>query len=98
MTPRNPIRRTVNSFGMRGGEFQPSKMWASVGNGLIVWLVIKHAEALVNHPDTLLVLLALLILPEIAKKMLTMRYGGDTTTESTERTERTTTTGKQEPS
>lgn len=89
MEQRSSVRRNINSLGMRGGEFQPSKMWASIGNGLIVWLIIKHADALINHSDTLLVLLALLILPEIAKKALTMRWGGDTTTERTTMTKET---------
>lgn len=93
---RNTVRRTVNSFGMRGGEFQPSKAWTTVGNCLIVWLIVKHADALINHSDTLLVLLALLVLPEIAKKMLTMRYTGGNTTERTESVERTTSTEKRE--
>lgn len=83
MTKRNQFRRTINGFGMRGGEFQESKAWASVGKGLIVWLTVKHAEVLINHSDTLLVLLALLILPDIAKKMLTMRYGNVETERTT---------------
>ncbi len=71
---QSTLRRQVNEIGMHGGELQESKVWAQIGKGLCVWLIYKHAETLINHPDALVVLLGMLILPEIAKKIITMYF------------------------
>lgn len=89
MTERNHIRRSINSLGMRDGEIQESKLFSSIGKGLVIWLIWKHSEALVNHEETLFILLSFLILPDLVKKLLTMRFGGDTTTERTTLTKET---------
>lgn len=60
-------RRQINEFG-------ESRLWGQAGKVLCVWLIYKHAETLINHPDALIVLLGLLILPEIAKKIITMYF------------------------
>lgn len=79
---RNTIRRGINSLGMRDGELQESKLFSSVGKLLVVWLIWKHSDTLINHADTLIILLTFLILPDIIKKLLTLRFGG-AVTEST---------------
>lgn len=84
---RSTLRRQINSLGMRGGEFEESKWWAQVGKGLCVWLIYKHGEVLVSHENTLFVLLLFIIMPELIKKFLTMRYGNGMTGGSVERTE-----------
>ncbi len=81
------IRRDLNSFGMRGGELEESKIWAQIGKGLCVWLIWKHAEILISHENTLFVLLLFIIMPELVKKFLTMRYGGGRAVERTEHRE-----------
>ena len=86
---RSTVRRSINSLGMRDGEIQESKLFSSVGKVLVCWLIWKHSDVLVNHSDTLFILLAFLILPDLVKKLLTMRFGGDTTTERTTMTKET---------
>ena len=71
----NVVRRSVSGLGMHGGEVQESKIWAQVGKGLCVWLIWKHAELLIDHENTLFVLLLFIILPELIKKFITMRWG-----------------------
>lgn len=84
------LRRNVNSLAMRDGEFQESKMWAQVGKCVCLWLIYKYAELLINHWEVLLVLISWLIAPEIAKKAITMRFGGGGSTQQNyRRTERT---------
>jgi hypothetical protein len=73
---RSTLRRQVNSLGMRDGEAQESKMFATIGKCICIWLIWKYAELLINHWEVLLVLIAWLIAPDIAKKAITMRFGG----------------------
>jgi hypothetical protein len=90
------LRRQINEIGMRGGEAQESKVWAQIGKGLCVWLIYKHADALIGQWETLFVLLLFIIAPELIKKFITMRFGGGGGyTERTERTESI--TKKEEP-
>ncbi len=74
---RNTFRRSVNGLAMRDGETHESKLWAQIGKVLCVWLIWVYAEALINHWEVLLVLISWLIAPDIAKKAITMRFGGD---------------------
>ena len=73
---RSGLRRSINSLAMRDGETQESKLFATVGKCLCIWLIYKYAEALIGHWEVLLVLLSWLIAPDIAKKAITMRFGG----------------------
>ena len=63
-------------MGMRGGEFQESKAFASVGKAMCVWLIWKHADTLILHENALLFLMLILVMPDLVKKLITMRYGG----------------------
>ena len=85
------LRRQINEIGMHSGEAQESKIWAQVGKGLCVWLIWKHAETLIDNWEALFVLLLFIILPELIKKFITMRWGSGTSnyvqhTESSEST------------
>lgn len=86
---RHTLRRSINSLGMRNGEYQESKLFSSIGKGLVIWFIWKHSDVLVNHSETLFILLSFLILPDLVKKLLTMRFGGDTMTERTTMTKET---------
>ena len=77
MATRNIVRRGLNSLAMRNGETHESKLFATIGKCLCIWLVYKYAEVLINHWEVLLVLMAWLIAPDVAKKAITMRFGGD---------------------
>ena len=72
---RSGIRRSINSLAMRDGEVQESKLFATIGKGLCIWLIWKYADALIGHENLLFVLLLFLIFPELIKKFITMRYG-----------------------
>ena len=72
---RSGIRRSINSLAMRDGEMQESKLFATVGKGLCIWLIWKYADALIAHENILFVLMLFLIFPELIKKFITMRYG-----------------------
>lgn len=90
MERRNTLRRQVNGLGMRNGELEESKLWAQLGKALCAWLIVKHATPLIGHWEVLLVLLSFLIVPEVAKKAITMKFGGlgqvTTTTDTHEKT------------
>ena len=91
----NPVRRAVGSTFMRGGEAQESKLFATVGKIIIVALIYYHAAELIDNWEALLVLLSWLIAPDIAKKLITMKFGrSQGFTEHTEHSERTTRTGQ----
>lgn len=90
------LRRNINAVGMHGGELQESKVWAQVGKGLCVWLIWKHADKLIGQWEALFVLLLFIIMPELIKKFITMRYGGAAGASYTEHTERAT-IKKEEP-
>lgn len=64
---------------MRNGETEESRLFSHIGKCLCVWLIWKHAEPLIQHWEVLLVLLAFLIVPEVAKKAITLRFGGNST-------------------
>ena len=72
------LRRQVNSLWMRDGELQESKVFSTVGKGLIVWLIYHHVDDLIDHYEVMLVLFAFLILPDVVKKIITMKLGSQT--------------------
>lgn len=76
MVTRNSVRRSINSLAMRDGDTQESKLFSTIGKGLCVWLVWKHAELLIDNWEALFVMLLFLIAPDLIKKFITMRFGG----------------------
>ena len=75
----SPFRRDLNQT-VRDpeGRFSPSKVIAIGGQALCGWLLVHHAEKIVEHWDAMALLLAFLIAPDIGKKWLTMHYLGAT--------------------
>ncbi len=73
---RSTLRRGINSLGMSHGEYQESKLFSTIGKGLCIWLIWKHAELLIDNWEGLFVLLLFLIAPDLIKKFITMRFGG----------------------
>lgn len=84
---REPIRRAVNSMAMRDGVTQESKLFATVGKCLCIWLIYYHASDLIDHWEVLLVLLSWLIAPDLVKKLLTLKFGGGQIQSFSEHTE-----------
>ncbi len=67
---RNTFRRSVNSFAMRDGETEESKVFATIGKCFCIWLLYKYGELLISHENVLFVLLLFLIFPELVKKII----------------------------
>lgn len=59
------------------GRLEQSKLWANLGKALCVWLVWKHAQAMIDHSDVLAILMAYLIVPETARKIIEKKYNVD---------------------
>ena len=79
----HPIKRTLGSLAMRDGAVVESKIFSTIGKFLCIWLILKHADDLISHEEALFILLAFLVLPDLVKKLLEMRFGRNTTTGET---------------
>jgi len=62
-------------FGNGDGTFSWSKFVAVWSQIALLFNFGKSFEALISKPDTLLVILAFLITPDLVKKIVTMKYG-----------------------
>ena len=94
---RRPIRRFLGGLVMRNGELEEGKVWANVGKGLCVWMVLKYADGLILHENVFAIIMLALIAPDLLKKLISMRAGvpvsgGYTRTEQHTEQNRTTTT------
>jgi hypothetical protein len=70
--PRSSLRRGINSFGMRNGEAEESKIFSTIGKGFCIWFLYKYSELLIEHENVLFVLLLFLIFPELIKKIISV--------------------------
>lgn len=70
------IRRDLNDL-IRDpqGKVSAGKVGGILGQWLAIKLTLEHSAALVDKPETLAILLLMLIAPEVVKKFLTMKYG-----------------------
>ena len=57
------------------GNFSMSKFWTNIAYGVATYVVIKYANT--TNWELLLVYMATVGGSEVAKKFLTMRYGGN---------------------
>ncbi len=71
------LRRDLNDV-VRSpdGSFSFSKVSTYSGQILCGYLLIKHAETILQHSDALAVILCGMMLPELLKKLLIMKMGG----------------------
>ena len=60
----------MNSFGMRDGETEESKVFATIGKCFCIWFLYRYGELLISHENVLFVLLLFLIFPELIKKLI----------------------------
>lgn len=73
---RSPLRRDLNDLVRdESGNLSPTKIGTLVGQWLSVKLILENGAAIIANWDSLLVLFSVLIAPELAKKMLNMKYG-----------------------
>ena len=71
------LRRNINDLFMREGEVEESKLFAVLGKSACLWLIFQHTAEVLSTEYTLMTLLIFIIMPDLAKKFLSMRFGGD---------------------
>ena len=59
------IRRQINELD-----------WTDVGRALAVWLVLHHAESILNHWDSLAILFVVIIAPKYIGRIVYSRFNG----------------------
>jgi hypothetical protein len=69
------LRRNVNDLFMRDGQVEEAKLLSVIGKGLCCWLIVAHTDVVLQTENTLITLLLFLIMPDLLKKWLSMRFG-----------------------
>ena len=70
------LRRDLNDLvRSRDGSLSPSKIGTLLGQWLAVKLILGNGSVLIANWDSLTVLFAVLIAPELFKKLMIMKYG-----------------------
>jgi hypothetical protein len=69
------LRRNVNDLFMRDGQVEEAKLFAGIGKIACIWLIFKHTDVVLQTENTLITLLLFLIMPDLLKKWLSMRFG-----------------------
>ena len=73
---RGILRRDLNDLVRdESGRLSPTKIGTLLGQWLSVKLILQNGAEIIANWDSLTVLFAVLIAPEIFKKMLNMKYG-----------------------
>jgi len=71
------LRRNINDLFMREGQVEESKLWSNIGKGLCFYLIVSYTDEVLKTEYTLFTLLIFLITPDLIKKFISMRFGGD---------------------
>lgn len=80
---QSTIRRDLNNlFRDESGALSGTKIGTLIGQWLSVKLILENGHEIIANWDSLTVLFMVLIAPEIFKKWLNMKFGGDSTTTS----------------
>ena len=73
---KSVLRRDLNDLVRdQSGHLSPTKIGTLVGQWLSVKLILEHGSEIIANWDSLTVLFAVLIAPELFKKLLNMKYG-----------------------
>ena len=74
------LRRDLNDL-VRGedGYLSPTKIGTLVGQWLAVKLILEHGSEIIANWDSLTVLFLVLIAPELAKRLIAMKYANGAT-------------------
>lgn len=79
MTPERRkvgVRRDLNNLVRdEKGDLSPVKIGLLVGQWLSVKLILENGQAIIANWDSLTVLFAVLIAPDLFKKLVNMKYG-----------------------
>ena len=68
------LTRTAEFVTTDDGRLEQSLVWSNVGKAAAVWLLWKHADAVLNHTDVAAVLLAFIILPDMARRIIESKW------------------------
>lgn len=92
---RSPsVRRDLNDLVRDDkGKVSNTKIGTLLGQGMAIKLLWDNGTAIIANWDSLTVLFAMLIAPELFKRLMNLKYGG--TTASSETTSTQTTTSQQ---
>ena len=87
------IRRDLNDL-VRSpdGKISGSKIGTYAGQYIAGNLLLTHADDLIDHWDSLAIMFTVLIAPEMWRMIMSMKYGGTTTTSESASSSRTVTT------
>ena len=79
------MRRSLNEVLLyRNGEAEPAKLWMNVGCGIVAWWMVSLPELVWKEWIASCVIAGLLIAPDIAKKIINLRLGGNGAAKSAE--------------
>ena len=97
---RSPsVRRDLNDM-IRdpAGNVSEAKVWANIFKGSMVWVFLHHAAEVIRDWTVLLVFVGALLMPELLKKLMTMKLGKISRVSTTREESNTlTTTTKEAP-
>ena len=57
------------------GNFSPVKAIAIFGQIMLLYYTGRFFETMIESPDTLLICLSFIIMPDVVKKLISMKYG-----------------------
>src|SRR3990167_8474036 len=78
------LRRDFNDLVRdESGGLSPTKIGTLVGQWLSVKLILEHGEKIITNWDSLTVLFTVLIAPELFKRLIRFKYGGNGHTTAT---------------
>ena len=70
------VRRDLNDLVRTPqGQVSEAKVWSNVGKFIAAYLLLHHAQYIIERWDALTILLTILVLPDLFKKVLEMKYG-----------------------
>lgn len=70
------LRRDLNDLVRTPtGQVAEAKVWSNVGKFIAAYLLLHYSEYIIERWDALTILLTILVLPDLFKKVLEMKYG-----------------------
>lgn len=74
------VRRDLNDL-IRGpdGKVAEAKVFAVIFKSAMIWVLLEHAEKILKDWMILTVFVAALLMPDLLKKLMSMRLGADAT-------------------
>ena len=71
------VRRDLNDLvRSEDGKVAESKVWANIGKGIASLLLLFNIHSVIDKWEALTVLLIILVMPDLLKKLLYLKYNG----------------------